>query len=329
MFHSLLPSTTPRLSEAILRLTISSTASPCSSHPAIRSRAWRSARAKLGISASPSSRSRAIDSRARYRIRSSLSFIAIPNAPRLAPRGLQGEVLLLCQTLADHRAQPVRVEPRIEPRLLLGHLVGLVVDAGFGLEVLRHQLDHAGDQVLCVGERLNHAALDQPFYQMVRQRIDLRFAQHLNLSLPELYRFHEPKFIAFLKMMFRRVRSPVKPCRKARARSGPGLPDAVLLRGLLELKLTIGLVGGWSERKVELLDMADIGAEVAVQDAERRLRTGLADARTRAHINLAPRRHDNPHVVLKAKQARVIRRVDGQRIGVGAYNLPSRKSAHS
>src|ERR1700737_3946756 len=189
MFHSLLPSTTPRLSEAILRLTISSTASPRSSHPAIRSRAWRSARAKLGISPTPSSRSRAIDSRARYRRRSSLNFIAIPNAPRLAPRGLQGEVLLLCQTLANHRAQPGRVEPWIEPRLLLGHLVGLVVDTSFGLEVLRHQLDPAGDQGPCVGERLDHAARDQPLHQMVRQRIDLRFAQHLNLSLP--------KFIAF------------------------------------------------------------------------------------------------------------------------------------
>jgi len=45
--------------------TISSIASPCSSHPAIRSRAWRRARAKLGISASFSSRRRAIYSRAR------------------------------------------------------------------------------------------------------------------------------------------------------------------------------------------------------------------------------------------------------------------------
>src|SRR5215469_7991071 len=39
MFYSGLPSTTPRLSEWILRRTTSSTASPCSSHPEINSRA--------------------------------------------------------------------------------------------------------------------------------------------------------------------------------------------------------------------------------------------------------------------------------------------------
>ena len=70
----------------------------------------------------------------------------------------------------------------IEPRLLLGHLVGLVIDAGFDLEVLRHQFDHAGDQVFYVGARLDDPARDEPVHQMVRQCVDLRFAQHLNLT---------------------------------------------------------------------------------------------------------------------------------------------------
>ena len=61
---------------------------------------------------------------------------------------------------------------------------------------------------------------------------------------------------------------------------------------------------------------------------KRRLRTRLADARARAHVDFAARGHDDPHVVDEAEQARVVRRVDGQRLGIRVHDLPSRKSAH-
>src|ERR1700728_843176 len=159
MSHSGLPSTTPRLSEAILRRAMASTASPCSPISARISRPCRSATAKFGISTSPSSRIRAIDSRARKRIRASLSFIVVfsecypigltferSDPPRyklkIAVRGpaskLQRESFLLGQAIANHPAQTSDAEPRIEPRLLLRHPVGFVVDFRFSLEIRGH-----------------------------------------------------------------------------------------------------------------------------------------------------------------------------------------------
>src|SRR5208337_530689 len=165
MVHSLEPSTTPRLIELILRRTIASSSSPCSLNCATISRACRSASGKFAISAKPSSRNFASDSRARNRTRASVSFMKIS----------EREVFLLGQALANQTAQPRDVQARVAARFRLRHLVGLFVYLRFGLEICRHQLDHARDQFLDVSLGLDQTAINQPVDEMSRERVDLSF----------------------------------------------------------------------------------------------------------------------------------------------------------
>src|SRR5260370_15893325 len=166
MVHSLEPSVTARLIELILRRTIASIASPSSLNCGTISRACRSASGKLVISTRPSSRSLANDSRARKSTRASVSFIK---------KSLEREVFLLCEALANKGAQPGDIQARIAARLDLGHLVGFLVDLRLGLEIRRHQFDHAGNEILHVALGLDRAAIDKTLHQMSRERVDLSF----------------------------------------------------------------------------------------------------------------------------------------------------------
>src|SRR5271167_2740088 len=165
MVHSLEPSTMPRLIELILRRTIASISSPCSLNCATISRACRNASGKFAISARPSSRNFASDSRARYRTSASVSFMQTS----------EREVSLLGQPLPDQIAQARDVEARVAARFDLRHLIGLFVDLGLGLEIFRHQLSDARDQVLYVAFGFDHAAIDQSLHEMSRERVDLSF----------------------------------------------------------------------------------------------------------------------------------------------------------
>src|ERR1700693_3824180 len=152
MFHSGLPSTTPRLRGPILRRTMASIASPCSPTSPRISRPWRNATAKFGISTSPSSRIRASASRARKRMRASLSFmffdVSVPAGPSNLAAPLQREAFSFGEALANLPAQKGDIEPRVGSRMLFRHTIGLVVDLRLGLEIRRHQFDHAGNEVL-------------------------------------------------------------------------------------------------------------------------------------------------------------------------------------
>src|SRR5271166_2112901 len=269
----------PRLIELILRRTTASISSPCSLNCATISRAWRSASGKFAISARPSSRNFASDSRARNRTRASESFIKnllYQTGCRenlslgwiraanivLRMRRLEREVLFLGQALADQSAQPRHVQARIAPRLGLRHLVGLFVYLRFGLEIRRHQLDYARDQVLHFAFGLDQAAIDKPLHQMGRQRVDL--------SLPHRHR-SSLKFSALLVKTTPRVsRSMLR-----------------LLGVLFVLLFLVDLVHLQLECLVKFLDMRDVGAEVAREVAQHRGRIGARQPGARAHLDLA------------------------------------------
>src|SRR5229473_4572152 len=93
-------------------------------------------------------------------------------------RPSQGKPLLFRQTLLDHHAQPVRVHPGILPRECLRLLLGLILELPFFVEIRRHHLDHARDQILFVGLGLDRTFRNQTMNQMVRERVDLCFADH-------------------------------------------------------------------------------------------------------------------------------------------------------
>jgi len=67
------------------------------------------------------------------------------------------------------------IESRVATRFRFGHLVSFFVDSCFGLEIFRHQLDDARDQILDVGLGLDCAAIDEALHQMIRERVDLSF----------------------------------------------------------------------------------------------------------------------------------------------------------
>src|SRR5713226_3832832 len=93
-------------------------------------------------------------------------------------RPSQGEPLLFRQTLLDHHAQPVRVHPGILPRECLRLLLGLILELPFFVEIRRHHLDHARYQIFFVGRGLDRTFRNQTMNQMVRERVDLCFADH-------------------------------------------------------------------------------------------------------------------------------------------------------
>src|SRR5260370_23142430 len=93
-------------------------------------------------------------------------------------RPSQGKPLLFRQTLLDHHAQPVRVHPGILPRECLRLLLGLILELPFFVEIRRHHLDHARDQIFLVGLRRDRTLRNQTMNQMVRERVDLCFADH-------------------------------------------------------------------------------------------------------------------------------------------------------
>src|SRR5579863_1086168 len=152
MSHSALPSTTPRLSEAILRRAAASTASPCSANCSRTSRPARKACAKLEISTSFSSRKRARDSRARNRILSWLSFtFHFFSRYRSSPshhfrcRGrsfniwrilrLQHEAFFFGEAFLDAVAQAGRINAWILAGEGFGLPIGFVLEAGCFLEI--------------------------------------------------------------------------------------------------------------------------------------------------------------------------------------------------
>ena len=61
--------------------------------------------------------------------------------------------------------------------MFLRHAVGFVVNARLGLEIRRHQFDHAGDEILFAHLGLDRAAGDQPLDQMGREGVDLRVSR--------------------------------------------------------------------------------------------------------------------------------------------------------
>src|SRR6266436_4310702 len=93
-------------------------------------------------------------------------------------RPSQGKPLLFRQTLLDHHAQPVRVHPGILPRECLRLLLGLILALPFFVEIRRHHLDHTRDQIFLVSLGLDRTFRNQTLNQMVRERVDLCFADH-------------------------------------------------------------------------------------------------------------------------------------------------------
>src|SRR5580704_472120 len=76
-----------------------------------------------------------------------------------------------------------------------------------------------------------------------------------------------------------------------------------LLCVLLVLLFFVDLVHLRLERFVEFLDMPDVGAEVAGEEAQRRGVTGARQAGTRAYVDIARRLDGDPHVVLEFEEA--------------------------
>jgi len=86
-------------------------------------------------------------------------------------------------------------------------------------------------------------------------------------------------------------------------------------RGLGVLLLFLGfveLVHAGLERRVELLDMADVSGKVA-----------FADARMRTEMNLAARRNDDLNVVVKMQQAGRVNALEREVLLVRIDDLPS------
>ncbi len=65
----------------------------------------------------------------------------------------------------------------------VSHPLSLILDPGFGFEVLGKHLDHTRNEIIDPGLGPNCVSLDESAHQMIRERVDLRFVdRHVSQS---------------------------------------------------------------------------------------------------------------------------------------------------